>query len=289
MTAPTEPGVYGGITDEVYHGDRISLSSSGARKLLAPSCPAKFRHEQDNPPAPKKVFDFGHAAHSLVLGYGSELREIPDKLLASNGAVSTAAAKEFVANARTEGAVALKPAEHQKVHEMADAIRSHETAAELLSNGKPEQSLYWRDQATGIMRRARPDWLPNVTGSRLVITDYKTAVSADENDFVRAAGDYGYHCQAPWYCDGIIELGIHPDPEFVFVVQEKEPPYLVNVVQLAPEAIELGRQLNRIAIETYVTCRQTGIWPGYGEDIKLVDLPPWIYNQHGDPEPEMVI
>lgn len=289
MTAPTEPGIYDKIPDEIYHGDRNSLSSTGARKLLAPSCPAKFRHEQDNPPAPKKVFDFGHAAHSLVLGYGAELREIPAEILAANGAVSTTAAKEFVTKARTEGAVALKPGEYKQVQDMAEMIRANETAVALLSDGKPEQSLYWRDQATGIMRRARPDWLPNPSGTGLVVVDYKSVVSADENDFAKSAGDYGYHCQAPWYLDGVVELGIDSKPEFVFIVQEKAAPYLVNVVQLAPEAIELGRHLNRIAIETYVTCRQTGVWPGYGEDIKLVDLPPWIYNQHEDPEPEMVI
>ena len=289
MTAPTEPGVYDGITDEVYHADRNSLSSTGARKLLAPSCPAKFRHEQDNPPAPKKVFDFGHAAHSLVLGYGSELRKIPAEMLASNGAVSTTVAKEFVANARAEGAVALKPVEYQQVQDMAAMIRANETAVSLLSDGKPEQSLYWYDQATGIRRRARPDWLPNPRRSRMVVPDYKTAVSADPIDFARVAGDFGYHCQAPWYLDGIVELGIDAKPEFVFIVQEKTAPYLVNVIELAPEAIDLGRQLNRIAIESYATCLQTGVWPGYGEDVKTVDLPPWVYNRHDDTDSEMVI
>ena len=43
MTAPIEPGIYDKIPDEIYHGDRNSLSSTGARKLLAPSCPAKVR------------------------------------------------------------------------------------------------------------------------------------------------------------------------------------------------------------------------------------------------------
>ena len=280
MSAPAEPGLYDGIPDAVYHGDRNSLSSSGARKLLPPSTPALFKYEQDHPVF-KDTFDFGHAAHAEVLGTGMDIVEV----IADDW--RTKAAQQTRDSIRAEGKTPLLTKDLAKVLEMADALRSHETAATLLSNGKAEQSLYWRDQATGIMRRARPDWLPNPTGSRLVIPDYKTAVSADETDFAKAAGDYGYHCQAPWYLDGIIELGIHPDPEFVFVVQEKEPPYLVNVVQLAPDALELGRQLNRIAIETYVTCRQTGIWPGYGEDIKLVDLPPWLYSQHGEPISEM--
>ena len=61
----TEPGQYGGVTPEVYHADPVfggSLSSSGARALLPPSCPALFRHKQLHGEPPKAEFDFGHAA-----------------------------------------------------------------------------------------------------------------------------------------------------------------------------------------------------------------------------------
>jgi hypothetical protein len=56
--AITEPGIYQ-MTNEEYHADRGSLSSSGARKLLPPSCPALFRHAQDTPQEPKKTFELG--------------------------------------------------------------------------------------------------------------------------------------------------------------------------------------------------------------------------------------
>jgi hypothetical protein len=62
----TGPGVYDQVPEHVYHADPIpggSLSSSGARKLLAPSCPALFKHDQDNPQPHKKTFDIGTAAH----------------------------------------------------------------------------------------------------------------------------------------------------------------------------------------------------------------------------------
>ena len=273
MTAPTEPGVYDGIPDTVYHADRNSLSSSGARALLPPSSPAKFRYNQDHPVF-KDEFDFGHAVHKEVLGVGMKIIEV------KADDWRTKAAREAKAAAHSTGKIPLLTKDLEKVHAMATAVREHPTAAQLLSNGKPEQSLYWRDQATGIMRRARPDWMPNPNGSRMILVDYKSANSADKVDFAKSAGDYGYHCQAPWYLDGIRELGLDPNPAFLFVVQEKEAPYLVNVVELAPDALELGSQLNRIAIESYATCMQTGVWPGYGEDIKLVDLPPWIYNRN---------
>ncbi|MGW9447058.1 hypothetical protein, partial [Bacillus mobilis] len=51
LSAITRPGVYDGIPEAVYHRDPVpggSLSSSGARKLLAPSCPALFKYDQEH-------------------------------------------------------------------------------------------------------------------------------------------------------------------------------------------------------------------------------------------------
>lgn len=272
----TEEGVYDGIPDTVYHSDKNSLSSSGARALL--KSPAKFRHQQDHGSETNDAFDFGHAAHTLVLGIGAPIAVIPDDVLASNGATSTKAAKEFIANARTEGNVPLKAEDAARVHQMAEAIRSHPLASILFTGGTPEQSLYWKDETTGVWLRARPDQLPDPGRGRLIITDYKTAVSADPGKFAKSCLDYGYHQQHPWYVDAVIELGLHDDPAFIFVVQEKTAPYLVSICQLDEDAVTLGRQLNRQAIDLFAECRATDTWPGYGDDIHQIALPPYAFN-----------
>ena len=74
-------------------------------------------------------------------------------------------------------------------------------------------------------------------------------------------------------------LGLDDDPAFVFIFQEKNPPYLVNVVQLDDEAMEAGRQRMRIACEMFHGCTETGIWPGYcdyNQDPDVISLPPWV-------------
>ena len=71
-----DPGVYTLPADE-YHADPVkggSLSSSGARKIL--ECPARFRWERDHPPVPTDAFNFGHAAHKLVLGAGPDVEVV---------------------------------------------------------------------------------------------------------------------------------------------------------------------------------------------------------------------
>ncbi|MEU9887917.1 PD-(D/E)XK nuclease-like domain-containing protein [Sphaerisporangium sp. NPDC051011] len=272
--AVIQPGVYD-IPAEVYHADPVpgrSLSSSGARKLLAPSCPALFRYEQLNPPPAKKVFEVGTAAHKLVLGVGPDLVRIDAEEWRSN------AVKAEVAAVRAAGKVPLKPSEYEQVHGMAAAIRRHPWAGPLLSpeRGAAEQTLLWQDAASGVWRRALVDHLPYpVPWRRMVVADYKTTTSAATEAVRKAVFNYGYHCQAAWYLDGVEEVGLAESPVMVFVFQEKTAPYLINVVQLDADAIRIGRERNRRAINLYRECVEADSWPDYGHQISQISTPRW--------------
>lgn len=270
----TEPLVLDDMPVEVYHSDPVaggSLSSSGAKKLLPPSAPAIFAYEREHPPAPSDVFEFGHAAHQRVLGVGPEL------VVVDSETWNTHAVKAEVEAIRAEGKVPLKPSAMEQIDAMAAALRDHPIASALLTDGgHPESSLFWRDEVTNIVRRARLDWRPAPKTGRTIGVDYKTARSAEPEKFARAAVDYGYHQQHPWYIDGLIACGLaDSDAQFVFIVQEKTPPYLVSVVQLDAAAVRIGRALNRRAIDLYVQCTETGRWPGYSDDVAHVSLPYW--------------
>lgn len=277
-TVVTEPGVYE-MTNEAYHADPVpggSLSSSGARMLLPPSCPALFHHRMTNPQPPSRNFDFGHAAHQEVLGSG------PDLVVVDATDWRTKAAKEQRDAARAEGAVPLLPDEYEQVQGMASALRAHPVASALFNpeRGKAEQSLFWRDHMTGVQLRARLDWLPNPTSGRMIIADYKTTVSAEPTSIARAIHQYGYHQQADWYRDAVLALGLAEDPAFVLVFQEKTAPYLVTVVEPNIDALMWGDVLNRKAIDVYRRCKETGRWPGYSDDVVLAQLPPWAEKQY---------
>lgn len=277
----TKPGVYLDMPVEVYHADPVpgrSLSSSGARKLLPPSCPALFAYERDHPPAPSETFDIGHAAHQLALGVGPEI------VVIDADDWRTAAAKEARDAAHAEGKVPVKRDTYAELVAMRDALHAHPIASALLGDGgQAEVSLFWTDEHADIWRRCRLDWKPAPRTGRAIGVDYKTARNADPEKFARAAVDYGYHCQAAWYLDGMAALGLaDKDAAFVFICQEKTPPYLVSVVQLDIAAIKIGRSLNRRAINVYAECERTGIWPGYADDVALVSLPFWYEREYGE-------
>lgn len=268
----TEPGIYSGIPNHVYHSDPTpdgSLSVSGAKLLLAPSTPAHFRHRMDNP-VHKDVFDYGTAAHSLVLEddeSGIVVVDAPDW--------RSKAAQEAKNAAYATGKTPLLTKDFAQVKDMAAAIKLHPIAGKLFTGGQAEQSAFVKDEQSGVWLRGRFDYLPEIRSDRrLIIPDYKSATSADPAKFAKSAADYRYFMQDPWYRDLVTKLGLHDDIAFVFVVQEKTPPYAVNVIELDIMAVRMGRELNRRAIETYAECTRTGVWPQY-QGVTQISLPVW--------------
>lgn len=276
----TEPGVYD-MPAAAYHADPVpghSLSSSGARKLMPPNCPARFRWEQLHGQPPKAVFDFGHAAHQAVLGVGPEIAALdyPDW--------RTKKAQADRDAAREAGMVPLLLEDVEVVAAMADAIRAHPYASKLLrpGRGRAEQALFWRDVQSGIWRRALLDWLPDtpLPSGRTVIVDYKTCDSAEPSACSRSMFTYGYHQQADWYIDGVLELRLAENPTFALIFQEKTAPYLVTVTEPDRDALFWADTLNRKAIDIYRTCMESGQWPGYAQDIVLASLPAYALRSY---------
>ncbi|MBJ8342812.1 PD-(D/E)XK nuclease-like domain-containing protein [Antrihabitans sp. YC3-6] len=250
----------------------MSLSSSGARRLIEAS-PRKFRFEQDNPPAPKKAFEYGHAAHALVLGVGAPLVEIPfDEW-------RTKESKELVAAARAAGATPLKPVEFAKVHAMAAELQKSPIAQRLFAKGVAEQSIWWDDPYTGVRLRARFDWR-TLIGGRLVLVDYKSTIDAAPDEFAHSANKWGYYCQHAFYRDGAQQLGLDDDPGFIFIAQEKEPPYEVTAHQYGPDDIAFGHELNQRAIRTFADCMSSGVWPTYPPIIHDMRVSKWTRIKH---------
>lgn len=266
------PGVYD-IPEDEYHRDPIpggSLSVSGAKRLLPPSCPALFKYERDHGRPLKREFDIGHAAHKLILGVGPELHVV------GGGDYKTKAVRAERDGAYAAGEVPVTPEEFDTVQAMAAAVRAHPRAGALFADGgAAEQSLFWPDPETGVMCRARLDWLSHR------VVDYKTTTDVWPGHISRVVANFGYHLQAAFYLAGAVELDLVPDDaEFLFVFQSKTPPYLVTVVELDERALHIGRQRMRMALEIYRDCAAADVWPAYSDDIETIALPGWATRAH---------
>jgi len=264
----TQPGVYD-MTADAYHA-HPALSSSGARKLLPPSCPALFHYERSNPVQATPSMEFGSVTHDLLLGGGHGYEVL------AYDSYRTKESQEKRDAIRAEGRIPILRHDYQVAKAMVSVVRAHPIAGKLFAGGKAEQSLFWTDEATGMGLRARVDYIK--TTRRLIVADYKSAISVAPEKISRAAWDYGYAQQADFYTAGARALDLGPDPGFIIVSQMKEPPYLVTVGRFTEVAMAIGHDLNRRAIETYATCMRDGVWPGFDE-LADISLPSYIEHQ----------
>ncbi len=270
----TEPGIWPDMDETTYHRDPVpggSLSASGAKKIL--EAPAKYNHDRLNGQEHKDVFDFGTAAHAAVLGVGGQVVVLEFDNWRSK------AAQQAQEDVRADGATPILAKDWAVVEAMATKLREHPIASALLApgGGRPEVSMFWQDD---IWRRARLDWLPDVTGDRVVVPDYKTTTDASRVGFRNAAARYGYYMQAAFYLDAVRALTDASDPRFVLIVQEKDPPYLVNHFELTESYLRIGDWRNQRAVEIWKRCMETGIWPGYPEEVQRLDAPRWLEIEH---------
>jgi hypothetical protein len=269
-----EPGVYE-LTDDEYFGPALAsttLSSTGARELLKPGGPARFRHQADTGTVEtKRAFDVGHAVHTWTLGNGPDVVLFPGTGV-NPEAWQKADDKAAVAKLRAAGKVPLRPSDYAAAEAMVKAVRAHPRAGKLLTGGQPERTLIWRDPATGVLCRAKTDWL-RPDG----IVDLKTAEAADAESLSKASYNHGYAIQAPFYLRGFRDRFPGVVPFFVHIAVEKQPPHLVHVTQLTARAMTWGDQQVSQALEIYRDCCSSGVWPGYPLDqITDIDLPGWV-------------
>lgn len=273
-----QPGIYHDLPIDVYHSDETAVSKTQLDDIEHSPWIFYSRHRMPGRPprpAPTAAMFIGTLAHCAILEpYAFDAR------YPMGPEVETRAAKawkEFAANLKPDQ-VGVKPSERALAFAQADAVRQVQPLQELLCKGTPEVSGYWLDEATGVFCRCRPDWV-HPAGDGVILVDVKTAISADPRDFARSIVNWNYHVQAAYYSDGYEDASGLPVHAFVFACCEKEWPYAASACMLTEEDIELGRRRYRRNLATYAECMRTGEWPGYGDDIHLLQMPAWAHKE----------
>lgn len=280
-------GLHPNIRDEVYHADpapQASLSSTVARLLVDKSpLHARVAHPRLNPVAAgdakasnDRVRDMGSAAHVLMLGTGREIVVVPGKDYKKD------AAKNAAKEARAAGHLPLLQSDLDEVHALVDAGKTQLAQTDLagiFNGGDPEMTLVWQETKPQAWCRCRFDYLPRIVhqGGHVIVPDYKTTGgSAHPDDFARTIFEQGYDVQAAFYERGLRKLiPSILSIQFVFIVQEQDPPYALSIVGLDGRALEMANERADIAIRLWSTCISTDTWPGYSPSVSRVELPNW--------------
>lgn len=283
VSSTTPPlGLVHGLPNDQYHRGP-GLSNSGLKALR--KSPWHY-HALHHLPLPEWFVDDFDADVSNSLFAGTlchcallEPAEF-DKRYLVGPQVKTRAAKlwkDFV-EAHPKHTV-ITPRQYAVAHGQASALRAVPAVAEILDGGECEVSGYWKDPATGVLCRCRPDCMNRTFGTpsapAVMLLDPKTTTDASAAAVKNTIARFGYHHQAEWYCRGIATITGLPIAGFIFAFVESSYPFGCRVVEIEPESYEVARRENREALELYAYCERMQNWPGYSPEIETVSLPRW--------------
>lgn len=258
------------MTNREYHADTRRISKSGL-DLIAKS-PLhywdKYINPNREPYKETEAMQIGSATHTALLEPEKFLRDYvagPDlDRRTSDGKRQWAEFCEQI-GART----ILKQETYNLIINMRDAALRYPTVQKLLSRGIAEKTLLFDEPNTGAACKCRPDYITHDGW----ILDYKTTTDAGSYGFGKSCLNYRYHVQSAFYVDGYFYNTGQMPKGFIFIAQEKEPPYAVAVYYVPNEIIHAGRDTYMRDLMVYQECLAANNWPGYPTDVQPLNIP----------------
>ena len=244
MNSPeTLPAFAPGIHDigiEQYLGERRHVSSSGLKRLLLSPLHLQrylLRQHESTP-----QLDFGTAAHCALLEperFAREYVALPVRqvdLFHQEDLALIRQDKTHPVHFVTDIQMAAIEGIRSQVAKLPEVVR-------MLSEGLPERSLFWRDEASHIRCKIRPDMLvlPDI------ILELKTTFDASLAVFQRTLLMQRYHLSAAMYRQGVRQLTGHL-PNYVYLVASRNPPYQVQTFVPSSAMLAAGEKLFRAAL-----------------------------------------
>ncbi len=209
---------------------------------------------------------------------------VPYDVLASNGARSTKAYREWLAElppgtptlTAREAAKLLAESDEQlsALMQCEAQLRAHSEAAALMfdEDAQHQVAIVWPDPETGEALKTLPDIVIPGVG----IVDLKTSGDVSTGAFLQSCNRFWYDCQAAmgqaaWASERDEILPVY------FVVVRNKPPYDVVVYKAGEWMLSDGWDRVRYGIQKYQRCMERGEWrnDSHGQVIEINEPPRW--------------
>lgn len=266
-------GRYDNITLDQYHNECIGWSKSALDKVHRSI--SHWLKEKDKPAEQTPALLFGSAFHCSILTPNQFNEEF---CISPNFDKRTKAGKEDYAKFITENRnkQIIGETDYNAILGMQKSVFNHPFAGVLFNAGDAEHSFFWKDKATGLLCKCRPDYLRHDN----TVVELKTCVDASYYAFRAAVAKYRYYVQGAFFCDGISAVLSEDINEFIIVAVEKTEPYAVAVYRLGPDELKCGRieyESDLRKIQEYESKPINDRWPGYPDYIQDMFLPSYLY------------
>ena len=249
------------VPNDLYHAGP-GISSTGLKDILDYS-PAHFKYFQENRTTTKAMED-GTLIHTAILEphlFGENV------LVAPACDRRTTEGKKIWADflAASEGKTVVDSETYKTVCELTQSVKANKLAVKLLNGELSEVSVYWVDEETGVLCKARADHINDD-----LIIDLKTCQSAQSKAFQRSIEYHRYHLSAAYYLDGFAKF--MPVKLFAWLAVEKTPPYGCRFFTAEDTLLHAGRLEYREALNTYAKCLAEDRWPAYEMKFENISL-----------------
>lgn len=263
------------LSEEAYHSDTTRVSASMIKTCWSKTPAHVYANFLDPERATEKKasYTFGSMFHAAIL----EKSEFDNRFVIIPEGIDrrTKDGKALWADIEASGKSAIKQSEWEIAQKMAGNLLVHPF---LKENDPVRARKEFPILGDGV--RCKPDLL-FVYGTCAVCVDLKTCADGSARGFERAAYNFAFHIQAAWYSDMVTTLYGVPC-EFYFACVEKTAPHLPVVYRASDAMIASGRVAYTAQYGVIKECMKTGVWPGYGDEVEILDLPEWAYEQETD-------
>lgn len=264
-------GIYE-ISNDEYHSS-LGISRSGLTKIIDAPIYYKAAYIDKKGSIQTNAMIIGNALHTKVLE--PELFNSQYYCLSKIDRRTTDGKAEYAkALAMSNGKTLIKSEDMDLIEVLSYSIKNNNDAIGLMENTLHEKSLYWTDDETGILCKARPDFM--FLSERIsYVGDIKTTKNASPFNFQKDMFNYGYHIQAAMIAEGLKQIKGIIVEDFYYVVVEKAEPYVTAIYKINSEALEHGHKKFREGLTLLKKCQETNEWPSY--PIQDLGLPSYAY------------
>ncbi len=252
---------------DIEYRNATGLSKSMLSHFLR--SPAHYLAHCDQTSEPTAAMQFGTAYDATIL------QKIPSDFFSVmpdvDGRTKEGKAIKEQFKIDSAGKAVISPKEADLLPLMKKALYEHPVASRLLRTLTHKQVACFGTFPVDDKKVRLKGLLDGYNENEGIIIDLKTAEDSSPEGFRKAIWKFKYAYQDIQYRWLLNNAG-KPVNDFVFIVQEKEPPFAVGCYSISVDDLALTYQSWDIAMTRFAYCQSSGVYPAYSDDIVNLKL-----------------
>jgi exodeoxyribonuclease VIII len=240
-----------------------AINCSGMKELL--KSPAHYKASLTAERTESKALKVGSFVHHLALEstpVGEKFAVIPEGIDRRTKEGKVAYEAFTLASA---GKILITSEEWQMGHLVADAAQR---ARDSIGVKFTKTEFMFSVDYCGTTLKSAID----AVGDDGYLYDLKTTEDASAKGFLNSVRSYRYNLQAHFYRIAYEAAFGERLKGFRFIAVEKNAPYEFAIYELGPELMTYASMDFEAGLKAYKGCVALNEWPGYGSDIKVLDI-----------------